>query len=210
MLDQAGRFSRRTNENLLQLWRGRDGLVDDDIEPLREELEKRGLSKELQEMDGHAPSRDIYGDLPRGPLTFLGLSVFVWWLREIWLRRRAKDGIQVDATIKSTQRTRGTRVRKLARAELIYSYEFQGRQYSGRVVRDFSYDEASANSLVCDHHAGEKLPVIICREDPAISYFRSGLGVFDPLLFGFGALFAWASVIASSVAVLIGLLRVAP
>jgi hypothetical protein len=202
MPDKAERFSRRSNENLLQLWSGRDGLVDDDIEPLRDELEKRGLSKELEEMDGQVPTRDIYGDLPRGPLTFLGFSVFAWWLRERWLRHRTKDGIQIDAIIESTQRTRGTRARRLARAELVYSYEFEGRQYSGRVVRDFSFDEASANSLVYDHHAGEKVPVIICRKNPAISYFPSGLGIFDPLLFGFGALIAWTSAIAVVIAVL--------
>jgi hypothetical protein len=210
MVNQAERFSRRSNENLLQLWSGRDGLVDDDIEPLREELEKRGLSKELEEMDGQVPTRDIYGKLPRGPLTFLGLSVVAWWLRELWLRHRTKDGIQVDATIESTQRTRATRVRKLARAELVYSYESQGRQYTGRVVRDFSYNEASANSLVYDHHADETIPVIICREDPGISYFPSGLGAFDPVFFGLGALLAWGSAIAILGAVLIGLLRIAP
>jgi hypothetical protein len=195
MNDAAGRFSRRSNENLIQLWRGRDGLNDDDIEPLRVEIENRGLSKKIEEMDGEAPSKDIYGELPPGPQTFLNFSVLVWWLRELWLRHRTRDGIQVSATIESTQRTRSS-AGGAARAEIVYSYEFQGQQFSGRVVRDFSFDVTKADSLVYDHQSNEKLPILICQDNPAISYFPSGLGVFDPIALGFQSLFSWAVVIA--------------
>jgi hypothetical protein len=36
MIDLANKFSRGSNENLLQLWQGRDQLNDDDINPLRD------------------------------------------------------------------------------------------------------------------------------------------------------------------------------
>src|ERR1035438_2806508 len=38
MANSENRFSKRSNENLLQLWRGRDGLNDEDIDPLRTEI----------------------------------------------------------------------------------------------------------------------------------------------------------------------------
>ena len=195
MSDAAGRFSRRSDENLLQLWRGRGGLDDELIEPLRDEIEKRGLSKEIEKMDGEAPSKDIYGELPTAPQTYLNASVAVWWLRELWLRYRTKDGIQVNAAIESIQRTRSG-FGGVARAEIVYSYEFLGQQFSGRVVRDFSFDVARADGLIYDHQVNEKLPVLISRDNPAISYFPSGLGAFDPIALGFRALFSWAIVIA--------------
>ncbi len=195
MSDLSNRFSRRGNDNLLQLWRGRDALDDSDIDPLRDELERRGLSKELEEICNQPASKDIYGDLPRGPQTYLNLSVPFWWIREIWLRIKTRNGIQLDAVVDNARRTRPPS-RSAARAELLYSYEYQGQQYSGRTVRDFVFDTAAANSLAYDFHQGEKLPIIIDRQDPAISYFPSGFGLFEPIVVGFQALFAWAVVIA--------------
>jgi hypothetical protein len=206
MPDASNRISRRSNENLLQLWMGRDALKDDDIEPLREELERRGLSRKLAEMDDLPPSRDVYGDLPPAPRTYLCATVPLLWLRELWLRYRTRKGNNVDATIQSAQRTsRG--FGGVARAELTYAYEFQGRQYQGRVARDFSNDVANADSLAFDHHAGEKIFVRICSEDPGLSYFPSGLDAFDPVFVGLRALFNWAFAAATLIVVISELLR---
>lgn len=72
---EAIRFSRRNNQNLLQLWIGRDALDDFDIDPLRDELDRRGLSKEVEEISEQVSSRDIYRELPEGPQTHLNLLV---------------------------------------------------------------------------------------------------------------------------------------
>jgi hypothetical protein len=105
MIDLANKFSRGSNENLLQLWQGRDQLNDDDINPLRDELELRGLQKQVEEIADRPSARTIYGDLPQGPQTFLYLSVPFWWIRELWLRYKTKDGQRVEATITMTRRT---------------------------------------------------------------------------------------------------------
>ncbi len=206
MPDALNRISRRSNENLLQLWMGRDALKDGDIEPLREELERRGLTQKLAEMDDLPPSRDIYGALPSAPQTYLRATVPLLWLRELWLRHRTRKGINVDATIQSAQRTsRG--FGGVARTELTYAYEFQGRQYQGRVARDFSNDVANADSLAFDHHAGEKISLRICPEDPGLSYFPSGLDAFDPVFVGLRALFNWAFAVGALVVIISELLR---
>lgn len=189
------RFSRRSNDNLLQLWRGREALHDCDIDPLRDELERRGLSKEVEAICDQPSSQDIYEDLPSGPQTYLNLSVPFWWIRELWLRIKTRDGVQLDAVIDDARRTRPPS-RSAARAELLYKYEYQGRQYSGRVVRDFVYETAVANSLAYDFHPGEKLQITINPDHPAVSYFPSGFGALEPVVVAFQALFAWAVLIA--------------
>jgi hypothetical protein len=204
MPESPNRLSRRTNQNVLQIWMGRDALKDGDIEPLREELLRRGLSRELADMDNIAPSQDIYGPLPPPPRTYLNLTVPLFWLRELWLRYRTRQGVQVDAMIESAQRTQDGFT---ARAELIYSYEFQGRPYRGRVVRDFYWDVGSADSLVYDHHSAETIAVRICPDDPAISWFPSGLDALDPIVLGLRALFSWASAIAVLVVIIWELFR---
>ncbi len=196
MAGLENRFSRRSDANLLRLWQGRDALNDGDIEPLRTELEQRGLSAQMAEMDDQVPGNDIYGDLPPSPQTYLNLSVPALWVREQWLRHKTKEGIIVEGTIESVQRTRSRRRGGAARAELKYRYEFQGQQFSGRVVRDFSFDSAKADSLVYDHHVGEKLRILVDRQAPVISYHPSGLGLFDPVALGLPSLFAWAVVVA--------------
>jgi hypothetical protein len=206
MPDAPSRLSRRSNENVLQIWRGRDAFNDKDVDALREELERRGLSREMAEMDDMPPSRDIYGKLPPSPRSYLGLTVPILWLRELWLRCRTRKGVDVDATIQSAQRTRKG-FGSVARAELVYAYEIQSRQYLGRVVRDFSYDVANADSLVYDHHTGEKLSVRICLQDPEISYFPSGLDGFDPVFSGLKALYSWACVIAVAAVIIWELFR---
>lgn len=174
MSDLSNRFSRRGNDNLLQLWRGRDALDDSDIDPLRDELERRGLSKELEEICNQPASKDIYGDLPRGPQTYLNLSVPFWWIREIWLRIKTRNGIQLDAVVDNARRTRPPS-RSAARAELLYSYEYQGQQYSGRTVRDFVFDTAAANSLAYDFHQGKN-----CRSSSIVKTRQSP--IFPPVL----------------------------
>ena len=195
MVESAGRFSKRSNENLLQLWRARDLLKDEDIDPLRDELEQRGLSRQVTEIAEQASVREMYGKLPPAPNTYINLSVPALWMRELWLRHKTEGGFSADAKIEMVQRTRFGFWGGAARAELHYSYEFQGRQYSGRVVRDFKFEVASADSLVYDHKVGEKLPITVSRETPEISYYPSGLGILDPIFLGFHSLFAWVVVI---------------
>jgi hypothetical protein len=206
MTNSANRFSRRSNENLLQLWRGRDGLSDEDIDPLRTELEQRGLSAQMAEIEDQVAGKDIYGDLPPAPQTYLNLSVPALWVREQWLRYKTAEGIAVEGIIESVQRSR-SRLGGAARAELCYRYEFKGQQYSGRVVRDFRSDSAKADSLVYDNHVGEKLPILISRESPGISYYPSGIGISDPIALGLQSLLAWAVVIGLARLVLLSLLR---
>jgi hypothetical protein len=173
MAESAGRFSRRSNENLLQLWEARDLLKDEDIDPLRDELDRRGLSEQVAEIAGRTSVRDMYGKQPLAPHTYINLSVPALWMRELWLRHKTKGGFSANPKIEMVQRTRSGFWGGAARAELHYSYEFQGRQYSGRVVRDFKFESASADSLVYDHQIGEKLPILVNQEAPAISYYPS-------------------------------------
>ncbi len=206
MTKSLNRFSRRSNENLLQLWRGRDGLNDDDIDPLRTELQQRGLSAQMEEISSHVARRDIYGDLPPAPQTYLNFSVPALWVREQWLRHKTKGGFAAEGTIESVQRTR-SQWGRAARATLIYRYEFQGQPYSGRVVRDFSFDSAKADSLGYDNHVGDKLPILISRQSPEVSYYPSGIGIFDPIALGLPSLFSWAVVVGLVRLVLLSLLR---
>lgn len=206
MANSENRFSTRSNENLLQLWRGRDGLNDEDVDPLRTELERRGLSAQMAKIDDQVTGKNIYGDLPAAPQTYLNLSVPALWVRERWLRHKTLGGIPVEGIIESVQRTR-SRLGGAARAELSYSYELQGQLYSGRVVRDFSFDSAKADSLVYDNHVGEKLPILVCRQSPEISYYPSGIGIFDPIALGLQSLFAWAIVVGLARLVLLTVLR---
>jgi len=177
-------------------------LKDEDIDPLRDELERRGLSKQVAEIAELAPVRELYGKLPPAPFTYLNLSVPALWMRELWLRYKTRNGSTTDAKIETVQRTTFGFWGGAARAELQYSYEFQGRQYSGRVVRDFKFDSASADSLVYDHQVGEKLPIVISSQVPKISYYPSGLGMLDPIFLGFQSLFAWALVIGLAMLIL--------
>jgi hypothetical protein len=194
MAGKEGRFSRRSNDNFLQLWQGRDLLNDDDIDPLRAELEMRGLTKEVEEISNQLSTRDIYGELPPGPWTYLNLSVPYWWLRELWLRHRTRNGLPVEAIIQSAERTR-SRYWWAARAQLIYSYEFQGSVFSGQVIRDFKLSSADADSLVYDHHPGEKLPILVSPDAPNVSYYPSGMGFVEPILVGIQSLLLWVLVL---------------
>lgn len=195
MAELASRFSKRSNENLLQLWRARDLLKDEDIDPLRDELDARGLSKQVEEISELASTRDMYGKLAPPPFTYFNLSVPALWIRELWLRHKTKDGVSSDAKIEMVQRTGFGFLGGAARAELQYSYEFQGGRYFGRVLRDFKADSASADSLVYDHQVGERIPIVVSREAPDVSYCPSGMGILDPISLGFQALFSWAVVI---------------
>jgi hypothetical protein len=188
------KFRLRSNDNLLQMWRGRDRLRDADIQPLRDELEARGLSEEMEEIADAVTTEHPYGELPRGPETYGNLSVPFWWLRELWLRHKTKNGVALEATIESTQRT-GARWRSASRAELVYRYEFEGQKYSGRIIRDFMVGTAAADSLAYDHHPGDKIQIIVDRENPARSYASSGFGSVQPLITGILALVIWIPIL---------------
>jgi hypothetical protein len=94
-----------------------------------------------------------------------------------------------------------------ARAESRYSYEFQGMQYSGRVVRDFTLGIAPADSLAYDHHPGEKLPIVINQDEPELSYYPSGFGSMQPIIVAAQSLLAWAVVIGLLRLVLLSILH---
>ncbi|WP_162601567.1 hypothetical protein [Occallatibacter savannae] len=194
MAEEAGRFSRRSDENLLQLWRARDLLKDEDIDPLRDELEARGLSKQVAEISELASVRDLYGALPTAPFTYFNSSVPALWIRELWLRYKTKDGSSLNARIEKVQRTGFGSLGGAARAEIKYFYEFQGHQYVGRVLRDFKVDAASADKLVYDHHVGEEIQIRVSREAPELSYYPSGMGFLDPISLGLQSLLSGALV----------------
>jgi hypothetical protein len=186
-------FSRRSSENLLQLWRGRDYLDDDDIDPLRDELEGRGMSKEMEEIVDQGIRERPSGALPTGPFTYGNLTVFFWWVRELWLRKKTRGGLSVQATVESAFRTR-SRWRSAARTELDYSYEFRGQRFTGRVIRDFMPESSAADSLAFDHHPGDRIEILIDETDPRNSYFPSGMGCFDPLFYGAAPIILFGSV----------------
>jgi len=153
------------------------------------------LFEQVAEISEFASVRDMYGKLPAAPFTYFNLSVPALWMPELWLRYKTNNGIPSDAEIEKVQRTGFGLLNGAARAELQYSYEFQGARYLGRVVRDFRGDSASADRLVYDHQVGEKIPITVSRETPGLSYYPSGMGILDPISLGFQSLIIWAFVI---------------
>ena len=186
-------LSRRSDENLLQLWRGRDYLDDDDIDPLRDDLKARGVSKEMEGIVDQGIRQRPTGALPEGPFTYGNTTMFFWWVRELWMRQKTRDGVSVEARVESAFRTRA-RWRSAARTELDYSYEFQVKRFTGRTIRDFMPESSAADSLAFDHHPGDKIEDLVAARDPQCSYYPSGLGWFDPVFYGGGAVILWGAI----------------
>ena len=123
--------------------------------------------------------------------TYLNITVLLFWLRELWLRYRTKQGVPVDARVESICRTQSG-YKSAARVELHFSYEFQGHRYSGRVVRDFVFGDEAADSLVSDHEHGQTIDVLVDPRHPESSYYPSGFGWAEPLFVGMLSLGMWA------------------
>jgi hypothetical protein len=66
--------------------------------PLLDELERRGLSKQVAEFAEQASVRDMYGELPPAPHTYTNLSVPAFWMRELWLRPKTKGAPCLSAS----------------------------------------------------------------------------------------------------------------
>lgn len=133
----ATEYQQLSDDELLQLWVERGQLSGDAKEALREEIRRRGIAKEADvAVDRRAESPER--PLSRPVETFINVSALWWLARELWLRKQTQNGRSVEAVVDSTRRTRHG-CRSAARAELRYSYEYEGNRYTGRVVRDFVF-----------------------------------------------------------------------
>lgn len=201
MEGSANPFTRRSEENLLQLWKGRDSLRDYQIDPLRDEIERRGLMPQAQAISDHGTRESIYGELPPGPKTYGNTSCAYWALKELWLRHKTRTGERAEATVLSAGRTGSSR-RSSARVELCYSYLASGQRFEGRIVRDFSVSGA-ADALAYDYHPGDKIDILIARDNLALSYCPSGLGFLWPIVAGSARLLCYTALFASIVHLLL-------
>jgi hypothetical protein len=130
-----------------------------------------------------------------------GPTITWYWLQELRLRHRTKDGIPLQAKVESTLLTRPLQGRGGGgrRAELRYSYEYQGSR-TGRIIRDFLVGDKAGKALAFAHKPGDAIIVLVDPNDPDCSYFPSGFGWIQPLLYGLFfsllALFLLAGVLA--------------
>jgi hypothetical protein len=89
----------------------------------------------------------------------------------------------VLATVESTHRSRGG-YKETIRGEFWYSYSLNGREYSGRVVRDCGFSAGKIDALTDDHERGQTIRVRVNPRDPSQSYYPSGLGFIEPVIIG--------------------------
>jgi hypothetical protein len=182
MTDFATEYQHLSDDELLQVWVERPQLVAEAESALRDEIRKRGLAREVE----HAV--DVWAKPPEQQLappveTFINLSVLWFAIRELWLRLQTRRGVPVEALVEATRRTEPA-YRSGARAELRYCYKYQGEEYTGRVIRDFMFNSRAADALAFGNHAGENIMIRIDPDNPSRSYFRSGFGWVEPVLFG--------------------------
>lgn len=174
MNDFSSEYRCRSDEELLQLWVERSQLTPEARGALGDEIRKRVLTREAES------ATDAWAEPPQRELaspvkTYLGLSV-PWFLgREMWLRFRTQRGVRAEAKVESTLQSR-RRIRSAARAELTYSYTHEGRRYSGRTVRDFTFNRRAADALAFEHKPGDIVQVRIDPANASRSYFPSGFG----------------------------------
>jgi len=112
---------------------------------------------------------------------YLNLSLLLLAIRELWLRHRAKGGVPVEATVELAYHTDPV-AKKVFRAEMRYSYGFEGRQFSGRVARDYFLNFKAADKLA-SLRRGEKVIVLVKPDQPEISYYASGFGFIEAIVF---------------------------
>lgn len=174
MNDFADEYRHKSDEQLLQLWVERSQLSSEAKHALQNEIQKRSLTRYAES------ATDAWATPPERELappvnSYMGFSVPWFWLRELWLRFKTRQGVSVKAEVESTRQTR-QRVRSSARAELRYTYTHEGQQYSGRAVRDFVFSKRAADALALDYKPGDPITVRIAPTHPGISYFPSGFG----------------------------------
>jgi hypothetical protein len=165
----ASEYQQHSDDELLQLWVERAQLLPEARTALGDEIRKRELGRQAEhatDRRAEAPEHEL------APPIWFGFVVW-FWVRELWLRSTTREGRSVEATVTSAIQTR-MRVRGAARAEVRFSYEFEGRQYTGRTVRDFLFGSRAADELAFSHHAGQKITVLIDPLHPNRSYFPSG------------------------------------
>jgi hypothetical protein len=198
--DFTAEYQSRTDEDLLQLWIERSGLLPEAEVALQNEIVRRGLSGQAAttndrraEDNSTDSEKDKKSDCRLAPaVAAWGPSIAWYWLREVRLRHRTSGGIPVEARVESTLLTRPVQGRGGGgrRAELRYSYDCQGSR-TGRIVRDFMFGDKIGKALAFGHEPGDAITVLVAPNDPDCSYFPSGFGWIQPLLFGaFFSLFA--------------------
>jgi len=188
--DFCAEYRSQADGDLLQLWVERSDLVPEAEAALKAEITRRGLTEEAAtakdirvEDDDNGSERDKESDNRLAPaVAAWGPSIAWFWLREMCLRRRTKYGIPFQAKVESTLLTRPAG-RDGSRAELRYSYECQG-QRTGRTVRDFTIGNHVGKALAFGHKSGDTITVLVDPNDPDCSYFPSGFGWIQPLLYG--------------------------
>jgi len=204
--DFAAEYRLLHEDELLQIWVERSGLLPEALSALQQEIRRRGLEKDAEN------ATDAWVEPPEpklAPAVFTYFNVSTLWFagRELWLRAKTRHGSWIDARIDSTVQTEsGFRV--ASRSELRYSYEFQGQKYAGRTVRD-SYNWRAGNALVFEHHPGETISVRVDPAYPNISYFPSGFGWIEPLFEGAMGIFTWLIVLDIAIAIAVFAVRIA-
>jgi hypothetical protein len=174
MNDFTDEFRHRSDEELLQIWVERSQLTTEARRALHNEINKRSLTSKAES------ATDVWAEPPERKLdapvsSYLGFSVPWFWLRELWLRFRCRHGISVEAKVESTRQTRQL-IRSSARAELRYSYTYEGCLYSGCTVRDFVFSKRAADALAFDHKPGDAITVRTNPARPNLSFYPSGFG----------------------------------
>lgn len=191
--DFNAEYHSRTDEDLLQLWVERSELLPEAQVALQNEIARRGLTREAataKDRKVEDDSIDFEGgkksDHRLAPaVSAWGPSIAWYWLRELRLRHRTRGGIPLQATVESTLLTRPVQGRGGGgrRAELRYSYDCQGPR-TGRIVRDFVLGDKIGKALAFGHKPGDVITVLVDSNDPDCSYFPSGFGWIQPLLYG--------------------------
>jgi hypothetical protein len=192
--DFSSEYQSRRDEDLLQLWVERSELLPEAGAALQNEIARRNLTGQAAtatdrrvEDDSIDSEKGKKSDHRLAPaVAAWGPSITWYWLRELRLRHRTKGGgIPIQARVESTLLTRPVQGRAGGgrRAELRYSYDCQGPR-TGRTVRDFTFGDKTGKTLVFGRKPGDAITVLVDPNDPDCSYFPSGFGWIQPLVYG--------------------------
>ncbi|MDR3724579.1 MAG: DUF3592 domain-containing protein [Terracidiphilus sp.] len=113
--------------------------------------------------------------------SFMYWSIPYCWFKELRLSSKAKEWVLAQGEVTYAHRTAGG-YRETIRAELAYSYTFNGEYFSGQTVRECCFDASAATALVEDNEIGTKIEIRVNPDNPDESYFPSGFGSIEPLL----------------------------
>lgn len=149
-----------------------------------------GLDEQIKASDQHSRSL-FYWSIP------------YYWLRERRLAKMSRSWVPATATVESAQRTKGG-YGQTVRAELWYSYSFEGTCYRGHVIRDTCWRFSSANNLVDDYASGQTIEILINPQKPGQSYFPSGFGWIEPFFTLF--LSGLASLLVAFIVIFVGII----